>query len=310
VEPEDGEERFLTLYRATARFTRVGRLSKVDEGPQWAAKGSGVMSGERQADSSLMQSQEPLLRVDDLTVKFGGVTALDGADLSVGKGEICGLIGPNGAGKSTLFNCISRLHEPSGGTIHFAGHDLLKAKPHGIAGLGITRTFQDLALFRSMSVLENIKTGGHHRGSASFLKGALNLRAARRKEAADAEEAYDIMRTLSIDSMANRSVGELPYGTLKRVELGRALMARPTLLMLDEPAAGLTHGEVEELGLLLVELRRAFTLSVLLVEHHMGLVMGVSEKVVVLNLGQTIATGPPREVAERREVVDAYLGTG
>ena len=249
-----------------------------------------------------------MLRVDDVCVRFGGVTALDGPTFDVEAGTICGLIGPNGAGKTTLFNCISRLYTPQQGRIEFEGDDLLRRPPHHIAALGIARTFQNLGLVPSLTVRQNVALGAHHRGRTNFLTAGLSLPGVRREESELRDQADEILEKLGLAAFAERRAAGLPYGTLKRVELARALCGRPKLLMLDEPASGLNHKEVDELADLLVELRGDLDLTILLVEHHMGMVMRASDHVVVLNLGRLIAQGPPAEVQKDQSVIDAYLG--
>lgn len=248
-----------------------------------------------------------LLRLRDVTVRFGGVVALDGISFDVDDNGVCGLIGPNGAGKSTLFNCLSRLYECEG-SIHFDESSLLDLPRHRIAAIGIGRTFQNLALFPSMSVRENVLTGSHVRGHTSFFGDALRLRATVRREREVRDKADELIDFLDLSEVADRLVAELPFGTKKRVELARALAGEPRLLLLDEPACGLNHAEVDELGRLIRELCERRNLAVLLVEHHMGLVMSVSDKVVALNFGKKIAEGTPEEVRGHPEVLRAYLG--
>ncbi len=249
-----------------------------------------------------------LLRVDGVTVRFGGIVALDGVSFDVRRGEIRGLIGPNGAGKSTLFNCLSRLYRCDAGEIHFDGHLLTAQKRHRVAALGVGRTFQNLALFRSMTVRENILVGAHARHHAGFLGDALRLPFARRAERLAAELAHGAIDLVGLASVADKLVADLPFGTQKRVELARALTCEPSLLLLDEPACGLNHEEIHELGDLVRRIRAQRQLTVLLVEHHMGLVMGVCDRIVALNFGRKIADGTPAQIREHPEVVKAYLG--
>jgi branched-chain amino acid transport system ATP-binding protein len=257
---------------------------------------------------SVSQNPAPLLRVQDVRVRFGGIVALDGVSFGVGEGRIVGLIGPNGAGKTTLFNCVSRLYECDSGEIAFAGASLLAHPRHRVAGLGIGRTFQNLALFRSMSVLDNVMVGHHSRTGAGFLANALRLPGAAREDRATHDKALSLIAALGLEAHAATLVADLPFGTQKRVELARALAAEPKLLLLDEPASGLNHEEVEALGALVQELRARFELTVLLVEHHMGLVMRISDRVVALNFGRVIAEGAPDEVQRHPDVIHAYLG--
>jgi branched-chain amino acid transport system ATP-binding protein len=253
-------------------------------------------------------SDRPLLEVEGVSVRFGALTALTKVSLEIARGEIVAIIGPNGAGKTTLLNVISGFYHPYEGRIRFEGRDRTHLSPPDVAALGVARTFQNVALFKGMSVLDNLMTGRLLKMGGHFLLDAIWWGPAKRQELANRAVVERIIDFLEIQSIRKTPAGKLPYGLQKRVELGRALAAEPTLLLLDEPMAGMNVEEKEDMSRFILDVNGEFGTTIALIEHDMGVVMDISDRVVVLDYGRKIADGPPEQVRKDAAVLDAYLG--
>lgn len=250
----------------------------------------------------------PLLRVDNLTLRFGGVTALSHVSFDVLPGELYAAIGPNGAGKTSIFNCLSGVYRPQTGSMLLEGHQLAEIRPTRAAELGIGRTFQNLGLFENLTLVDNLLLGRHHLMRTGFLAGALWWGKARREELVHRVAVEDIIDLLELSAYRTQRVGMLPYGIQKRIELGRALAMHPKLLLLDEPAAGMSVEETEDMVRYILEIRDALKLSIILVEHDMHVVMDIAERVMALDFGEVLTIGKPSEVQADERVIEAYLG--
>jgi branched-chain amino acid transport system ATP-binding protein len=252
---------------------------------------------------------ESLIEVDHITLRFGGVTAISDVSFEVQPEELFAIIGPNGAGKTSIFNTISQVYRPQEGDIRFEGKSIMGQRPDRVAGIGIARTFQNIELFPQMTVVDNLLTGRHVRMSGTVFGGALWLGRAKKEEIENRRKVEDIIDFLEIEQWRKHPVALLPYGFQKRVELGRALAMEPKLLLLDEPVAGMNLEETEDMARFILDIKRELNIPMIMVEHDMGLVMDIADRVMVLDFGQRIALGTPDEVQKNPDVIAAYLGS-
>lgn len=254
----------------------------------------------------MSEVKENVLQMENVVMQFGGVRAIDGLSLEVNRGEIVALIGPNGAGKTTAFNCITGIYTPTSGAVKFDGRDLRGNAPDAITKLGIARTFQNIRLFSNLTVFDNVLIAEHLRAKDNVFSATLRLN--RKEEARMRAETEQLLREQGLYAYKDDIASSLPYGLQRRLEIARALATKPELLLLDEPAAGMNPQETQELTDFIVKIRDQYHLSIFMIEHHMDLVMQISERIYVLNFGKLIAHGTPEEIQNDQEVIDAYLG--
>ena len=255
-----------------------------------------------------MTDDDQILRIEDITLSFGGVVALDGISFNVKQGEICAVIGPNGAGKSSMLNVINGVYIPQKGRVIFKGQECTRMRPRQIAQMGMARTFQNIALFQGMTVLENIMTGRNLKIRSTWFEQGLNIGRARREEVENRRAAEEVIEFLHLQGIRKTPVSKLPYGLQKRVELARALVAEPSMLLQDEPMTGMNLEEKKDMSCFALEVNREFGTTIVLIEHDMSVVMDISDHVVVLDYGEKIGDGTPDEVKSNQKVIDAYLG--
>ncbi len=251
---------------------------------------------------------ERILEIENISLQFGGVKALDGVTYHINKGEIFSLIGPNGAGKTSMLNCISGLYQPTGGSIRYKGQEIINMKPYNRTNLGMARAFQNIALFAHMSVLDNLKLGRHSLMNAGIFSGGLYVGKGSKEEIAHREKVEEVIEFLELQDIRHTPVGTLSYGLQKRVEVGRALALNPELILLDEPMAGMNNAEKDMMSRFILDMHEVMGTTVVLIEHDLGVVMSLSDHIAVLDFGKLIGFGPPKEIQQNPEVIRAYIG--